>query len=109
MIYIITNLRNKIIYDYDSERNIKGSFKFTLKKSVKYICILLPVILLKEILGTNTITLMDNVSNVTGYRAVYKIFPSNNLIPLPWGVAGSFILVGLALGITNKIKEGKNG
>lgn len=98
-----------IIYDYDSERNIKESFKFTLKKSVKYICILLPLILLKEILGTNTITLMDNISNVTGYRAVYKIFPSNNLIPLPWGVAGSFILVGLALGITNKIKEGKNG
>nr|MBP3258948.1 hypothetical protein [Bacilli bacterium] len=98
-----------IIYDYDSNRNIKDSFKFTLKKSIKYICILIPLVLLKEVLGTNTITLMDNISNVTGYRAVYSVFPQNNLIPLPFlTTSGSFILVGLALGVINKIKEGKN-
>ena len=97
-----------IIYDYDSNRNIKESFKFTLKKSIKYICILIPLVLLKEILGTNTITFMDNLSDVTGYRAVYNIFPPNNLIPMHLNIAGSFILVGLALGIINRIKEGKN-
>ena len=99
-----------IIYDYDSNRDFKESLKYTFNKSIRYILLLLGLVLFKEIVGTNKITIMNNISYITGYRAIYNIFPQNNLIPMPFfDGAGSFILVGLTLGIINRIKGGKNG
>ncbi|MBR1376771.1 MAG: hypothetical protein IJ565_03055 [Bacilli bacterium] len=99
-----------IIYNYDSNDSLKKSLINTFKKAMQYVLVLLGLILVKEILGTNTVTLMDNISNITGYRAIYRILPDNNLIPMPLLVSsgGSFILVGLALGVMNKIKGGNN-
>ena len=64
---------------------------------------------IREILGNNTITLMDNVSNITGYKAIYKIFPDNNIIPLNIFVnpAGAFLTIGLLIALFKKI-GGKN-
>lgn len=63
--------------------------------------------LIREILGSNTITLMDSLSKVTGYRAVYSIFPHNNVLPISLlnTPAGSFLILGLLAGIFNFIKS----
>ena len=100
-----------VIYDYDKDIKLSKSLLRTLKLSITYVLILVGLVCFKEILGNNTITLMDNISKLTGYRAVYKVFPDNNIIPMNIMIAnsGAFILVGLGLGIVNRIKGGKNG
>lgn len=99
-----------VIYDFESKRKITDSFKFTFIKSIKYIGTILVIALLKEFLATNRITLMSNLSPLTGYRAIYQILPKNNLIPMSlFSInAGSFILVGIIIAIMNKVKGGKN-
>ena len=99
-----------ITYDFESNRNVGESIKFTFIRSIKYMGILLVIVLLKEFLATNRITLMNNLSSITGYRAVYEILPKNNLVPISIfsTSAGSFILVGFMLGIMNKLKGDRN-
>lgn len=60
----------------------------------------------REVLGTNTITLMDNLSDITGYKAIYQVLPNNHLFPIKLFVepAGAFLTLGLLMGIINKIK-----
>ena len=54
---------------------------------------------IREILGNNTITFMDKISSITGYRAIYKIFPENNVLPIEFLTtpAGAFMTLGLLL------------
>ena len=100
-----------VIYDYDRKSTFSKGILRTLRSSITYVLILIGLVCIKEILGTNTITLMDNISTITGYRAIYHIFPENNIIPMNIMVAnsGAFILVGIGLGIVNKIKGGRHG
>ncbi len=65
------------------------------------------IALIREVLGSNTITLMDSLSKVTGYRAVYKVFPANNLLPINVlsSPAGSFLILGILLALFNFIKN----
>ena len=99
-----------VIYDFESKRKITDSFKFTFIKSIKYIGVILIVSLLKEVLSTNHITLIDNLSTFTGFKVIYPVLPKNNLIPISiFSInAGSFILVGVIMAIMNKVKGGKN-
>lgn len=63
--------------------------------------------LFREVLGSNTITLMNGISSLTGYRAVYQIFPNSNFFPLDFFIqpAGAFMTLGLFLALFNFIKE----
>jgi Na+-translocating ferredoxin:NAD+ oxidoreductase RnfE subunit len=63
--------------------------------------------LIREILGSNTITIMNNISSITGYRAIYKIFPDNIILPNNVFItsAGAFILLGIIIGIINAIRN----
>lgn len=63
------------------------------------------IALIREVFGSNTITLMDSLSKVTGYRAVYSIFPSNNVLPISLlnTPAGSFLILGILVGLFNFI------
>ena len=97
-----------IIYDFKSERTVKESFKFTFKKSLRYIILLLVVVLIKEVLSNNTITIMDNVSLLTGYKEIIKL-PANNILPIPYfGSFGPFLIVGITLGIINNMRRDNN-
>jgi len=70
---------------------------------------LMLIALVREILGSNTITLMDNLSSITGYRAVYKILPSTNLFPINMFLnpTGAFLTMGFLLALFNAIKNRK--
>ena len=63
----------------------------------------------REILGTNTITLMDGLSSITGYKATYKL-PTTNLFPMSFLTtsAGAFFTLGLFTGIINFIRGDKH-
>lgn len=63
--------------------------------------------LIREVIGTNTITIMHGISSLTGYQAVYQVFPSNSFLPISFFVepAGAFLTLGLLLALFNYIRE----
>lgn len=69
---------------------------------------LMLIALFREVLGANTITIMDSISHFTGYEAIYKVLPTTNLFPMKILVepAGAFLVLGILLGIFNSIKAG---
>lgn len=91
------------------KENVKNSILDAIGIGLGYTLALMLIAAIREILGNNTITLMDNVSNITGYKAIYKIFPDNNIIPLNIFVnpAGAFLTIGLLIALFKKI-GGKN-
>ena len=63
------------------------------------------IALIREILGTNTLTIMDATKNITGYIAIYKnILPNISIFPIPILVesSGAFLTLGLLLALFNK-------
>lgn len=71
---------------------------------------LIVIALFREVLGNNTLTIMDSLSAVTGYRAVYHILPNGTIFPIKILVepAGAFLTLGILLAILNGIRGGKN-
>lgn len=65
------------------------------------------IALFREVLGTGNITLMDAISSVTGYRAIYNIIPSTNIFPISILVtpAGAFLTLGLLIPLFKFIIE----
>lgn len=92
------------VYDYDN-----GNIKKDIITSLKYVVLILVIVLIKEVIGTGTLTLLSSLTKLTGYRAIYNI-PANNFIPINIvnTIPGSLILVGVGLAIFNKFKGGKN-
>lgn len=69
------------------------------------------IALIREVGGTNTLTLMDSISSITGYKAVYtNILPNSNILPISILVspAGSFLVLGMLIALFNKIGGKKN-
>lgn len=69
-----------------------------------YTFALIIISLIREILGTNTITLMDNLSTITGYKAIYKL-PTNEIFPINIFTkeAGAFLTLGLLIALAKYI------
>lgn len=67
--------------------------------------------LIREVIGNNTITLMNQLSSITGYRAVYNIFPDNNILPISFLItpAGAFFTLGLLLALFQYLQQRKGG
>lgn len=64
---------------------------------------------IREIIGTNTITIMDTVSTITGYKAIYQVFPDNIWLPNSIFVnpAGAFLTIGFLLAFFKSITKEK--
>ncbi len=73
-----------------------------------YTIALMIIACIREVLGSNTITFMDSISTITGYRAIYRVFPENELIPISFLIspAGAFLTLGLLMAIFNAIRKG---
>ncbi len=61
------------------------------------------VALVREILAHNTITIMQDISNLTGYVMVYQVTPFDLNVSLFASPAGAFLALGFLLAIFNKI------
>lgn len=88
-----------------SKEKISTSILDAIGIGLGYTLALMLIAALREILGNNTITLMDNISSITGYKAIYKIFPSNNIIPMNifTNPPGAFLTIGLLIALFKKI------
>ncbi len=73
-----------------------------------YTIALMVIACIREVLGNNTITFMDSISSITGYRAIYRVFPENELIPMSFLIspAGAFLTLGILMAIFNAIHKG---
>lgn len=90
-----------------SKSSVGRSFLDGLGIGIGYTLALIIIALFREILGTNTITIMQNISPITGYRAVYtNIFPTSSIFPISIfnKEAGAFITLGLIIAFFNWIK-----
>lgn len=92
-----------------SKKDVKTSFKDAITIGLGYTFALCLIALIREVLGSGTITLMDNISSLTGYRSIIKL-PTNNIFPMSIFSmsSGAFLTLGLLSGLINKIREDKN-
>lgn len=92
---------------YASNNKVIPSIIDALKIGLGYTFALSLIGLIRELLGNNTITIMDRISALTGYMMKYEILPSNNVIPnqLFSAPAGAFLTMGLLLGIINYLRK----
>jgi len=85
-----------------SKNSIKKSIKDSLHVGIQYLFSISVFGLIRELLGTGKITIMDNISNLTGYKFVVDIISNeyfiNNLFV---SSAGAFITLGFMIGIIN--------
>lgn len=78
-----------------------------IKTCLLFLMILVFVGFIRELFGNNTITIMDELSKITGYRMIYK-----NILPfkIPYFLSPSFvyILLGLLFVLIRMFKNGSN-
>ena len=93
-----------------SKEKIGKSFLDALGIGIGYTLALVVIAFVREFLGSGTLTLMDNISSLTGYRAVYH-FGSNTIFPISLfkDPAGAFLTLGLVMGCINLLKNHKKG
>lgn len=90
-------------------RNIAVASKENVLKSVLdgigiglgYTLALMLIALVREVLGSNTLTLMDSLSDLTGYKAIYKVLPDSNILPIKFFTtpAGAFLTLGFLIAL----------
>lgn len=93
---------------YASKNKVLDSIKDGFKSGIGYLLAISIFGLLRELLGNGTITIMNDISNLTGYRWVINVF-NNDILPnkLFLNSGGAFILLGLLIGIINSVKRGE--
>lgn len=93
-----------------TKSNIRTSFKDALGIGIGYTLVLMIIALFREIFGNNTLTIMNNISEITGQKLVYKIYHPNNIFPISvlTKPAGAFLTLGFLIALFNYIRGGKN-
>ena len=91
---------------YASKNNVINSIKDGFKTGIGYLVAISIIGFLRELLGSGTITIMNDISNITGYREIIHVFNGNvlpNKIFLTSG--GTFILLGIVMGLFLTIRN----
>lgn len=90
-----------------SKENLKTSILDAISCGVGYTFALVIIAFFRELIGSGTITLMDSISTITGYRAIYRIYQPNTIFPFSiFGMeAGAFLCLGILMAIFNFIKN----
>lgn len=91
---------------YASKNTVLDSLKDGIKTGLGYLVAVSIFGLFRELLGSGTITIMNNISSLTGYREIIKVF-NGSILPnrLFLTSGGAFILLGVIIGIVNSIKN----
>ncbi len=95
------------ILSFASKNKVKASIKDALKTGFQYTFAIVLFASIREILGNNTLTIVDNLSNLFGNKIVFSIFPNSYMLPnnIFLTSAGAFITLGILLGILNKVRS----
>lgn len=93
---------------YASKNKVFDSIKDGVKSGIGYLVAISLFGLFRELLGNGTITVMNDISNLTGYRWIINVF-NNNFLPNKLFITsgGAFILLGILIGIVNAMKRGE--
>lgn len=97
------------VLSVSTKSNIKTSIKDSIGISMGYTLALILISLFREVLGNNTITLIDSLSEIISFKLIINVFPENSLIPMSFMIspAGAFIVLGILMALFNHI-GGKN-
>ena len=70
--------------------------------------IIILISIIREILGSGTLTIINETSKLLGYRAVYSVYPINDILPISAILepAFSYILIGILMAIFKGTKRG---
>lgn len=92
-----------------SKNDIKTSMLDGLGSGLGYTLVLITISLIREVLGNNTITLIDSLSSITNSKVIITVLPNIGLFPMKVFTtpAGAFITLGSIIGIINYIKRKK--
>lgn len=95
------------VLSFASKNKVGASILDSLKTGIQYTFAIVLFASIREILGNNSLTIISNLSNLLGFKLIFKIFPNNILIPsnIFLTSAGAFITLGVLLGILNSIKN----
>ena len=91
---------------YVSKNKVLNSVKDGFKNGLGYLVAISIIGLLREILGSGKITIMNDISSITGYREIINIYSGallGNKLFLTSG--GAFILLGIVIGFINAFKN----
>ncbi len=105
---IVTVFLPNILLNIKIKNNL--NFKNNLKYGVGFLIAVSIFGIIREILGSGTLTLMNNISVLTGYRSVINIF-NNDVLPnaIFRNPSGGLILLGITICIINYIRGDNNG
>lgn len=90
-----------------SKESISYSIKDAIGIGIGFTVAIILIALVREMLGTGIITLMDATSQITGYRAIYRVLPNSNILPISIfsTPAGAFLTLGLLIPLFNYLKD----
>lgn len=91
---------------FASKNKVSDSIKDGFKCGLGFLISISFIGLIRELLGNGTITIMNNISSITGYREVLNVF-NNDIFPnkLFLTSGGAFILLGIVIGIFNALNK----
>jgi Na+-translocating ferredoxin:NAD+ oxidoreductase subunit E len=84
-----------------SKKDVLTSLKDAFGIGIGYLVSIMIIALVREIIGNGTLTIMDSLSSLTGYRIVYQIYPDMNVLPFKVlkEPAGAFITLGFLMAL----------
>lgn len=91
---------------FASKNSIGKSIKDGFKSGIGFLVAISLIGLIRELFGNGTITLMDNISSITGFRSIIQVF-DNIVLPnkLFLTSGGAFIVLGILIGLVNAMKR----
>ena len=93
-----------------SKSSIKTSMKDALLTGLGYLIALVIIALIREVLGSGTITLMDASSVITKKKLIFVLYKNLEILPLKILVepAGAFLVMGFLIAFFERKKEVKH-
>lgn len=93
-----------------SKESVRTSIKDAIGIGLGYTLVLMVIGLFREIIGNNTITIIDSMSKITGNKLVLHVYKSTSLFPISIFTkpAGAFLTLGFLLALFNYLRGGKN-
>lgn len=93
---------------FASSNKVLDSVKDGFKSGIGYLVAISIFGFLRELIGSGNITIMNDISTLTGYRWIINVF-DGNVLPNNLFITsgGAFILLGLLIGVINSMNRGE--
>lgn len=92
---------------FASKNSVGKSLFDALKIGLGYVFALVIISLIREVIGNNTLTIMNDISSLTGYKLVFKNILPTAMFPIQVlsSPAGAFLTIGILMAIDGAIRR----